>query len=237
MAVRKKISIPSDMLQRGTSRSINRADATVFDFMPVLLGDQFRTDRTLSMQLFRYSPINGPFMLMEEAYSLLGQRYLNQGERIPALECYKFFLQQKTGFIGFVSSMQENALLSPGEISHLQLESPFEEDLMTEISRGGKGVNSNIYYAWLDKIRAEKRLEREYNKDGDEGFKRPNLELQLSMGMYGDGAVFGVEYHVEVLGEDNFIRRVDIARPGEILDIEWLKKYVDENHPESTICG
>jgi len=113
MSKRKQVVIPEKVKQRGTNREINRPDSIVFDFMPILIGNEFRTNEILMMQLFRDSPAtSGPMMLMNTAYSLLGSKYLDDNNITPALECYKFALCERTALIGFVSSLKQNVLLN-----------------------------------------------------------------------------------------------------------------------------
>jgi len=235
MVERKKVSISDNMKQRGSGKEIPRAEATVYDFMPVILGDQFRTNPVLLMQLFRDAPVRGPMMLMQRAYTALGEQYVRDGKLTPALECYKFALYEQTGFIGFISGIQGSALLTPQEISHLNLESDFEETLIGKVANNGETINSCLHYSWLDLLRAAHKLEGEYNRDEGERWKRPNLELQLSMGRFGNDGGEGVEFHAEQLGDENLIKRVKLARPREILDVRWLIEYVGINHPESSM--
>ena len=96
MVNRQRVVIPENIRQRGTGKQLDRKDAIVFDFMPVLLGDQFRTNDILSRQLFREQPVSAPFMLSNSAYTKLGIRHLEKGQITPALESYKIALYNQT---------------------------------------------------------------------------------------------------------------------------------------------
>lgn len=229
MVKQKKFSIPKSMKQRGTGKEIDRTSAIVYDFMPVLLGNEFRTNDILSKQLFRDRPVSGPMILMEDAYNTLGSRYLKEGQITPALECYKFALREQTGFISFVSAIQENALLTQEEISHLKLDSQLEKNLMQEIARKKrKEIDQDLYNAWIEKLRASYRLYLELNHK--EYGTRQYFEVLLDIGDNGEASSIA-----ENLGDKNLVMRIKLARPKEILDVKWLKKYVEENHPESSM--
>ncbi len=264
---RKRIYIPKKVKQRGIGKEIDRKEATVFDFMPVILGNEFRTNDILSRQLFRDPPARGPFMLMNRAYPMLGTRYFNEEEITPALECYKFTLDAQTGFISFVSSVQ-NALLTQEEISNLRLGSPLETSLINELSMNRKDLNIDIeeYARWLEGLRTLKNQRHLLNKEvyslcpfnGWDKIKgvqsgyhkklkkwvptknyplsnefkdcaKQYIDICVSMGKF-DEAIHFAQYF-----ETSFQRRISSQKPKEILDVKWLKKYIDENHPESSI--
>lgn len=229
MVKRKQVCIPKTVKQRGTNRGIARQDLIVFDFMPVLIGNEFRTNETLMMQLFRDPPVSGPVMLMNTAYSLLGSRYLDERELTPALECYKFALYEQTAFVSFVSSIQEAALLTPEEISHLNLESELETRLMCEIAKRRKpDVDTELYGLWVEKLRATHKYEHSLNRKEYE--TRQYFEALLEIGNHEQA-----RYHAEDLGGQNLVKRVKLVKPKEILDVKWLEKYGDDNHPESSM--
>lgn len=225
MVKRKRVYLPKKLKQRGIGREIDKREVIVYDFMPVLLGNEFRVDGILSSQLFRRPPVPGPMTLMEEAYTTLGKRYLDGKDLTPALECYKFALEEKIGFINFISSMQENALLSLEEINHLKLETSFEKELLIAVSgQRSQEVNLEMYDVWLDRLRKGYRLEKEYNHDNNEHCKKPDLELQLELGMWGNEILLGLEHNMNKIEDPKFKKRVRLARPKEILDVRWLKK-------------
>jgi hypothetical protein len=269
MAKLEKVCILENMKQRGTGKEIDREDALVFDFMPVLLGNEFKTDKTLSKMLLREAPEDGPFMLMQEAYTLLGKRYIKNRELMPALECYKFALDNQTGFISFISSIQKNALLNPEEISHLKLYTPFEGSLMKEIAKKKNKINLNEYYSWLDNLRS---LKKEYNKLQEKVTDLDPLDcwetkkgilFGKTIGKTKDKPVnkynFSEEFYHNVrdfvdicikIGDfenavhyahyfktNSILKEVKSKKPKEILDFRWLEKYIDDNHPESSIAG
>jgi hypothetical protein len=235
MMNREHVYVSRRFRQRGTGKELDRNKAIVFDFMPVLIGDEFRLNDILNKQLFREPPVRGPMMLAERAYTLLGERYLKEKKLVSALECYKFALYEQTSFISFISAIQKNALLSPDELSHLELGTPLEKALLKSLAKQNRNVNSELYCAWIERLRAGYELECQYNRDSDECWKRSNLELQLELGMWGNDCVMGVDYHARELGDKNLMARVRISKPKEILDTKWLKKFMDDNHPESSL--
>ena len=231
MVERKQVYISKNIKQRGTGREIDRANAIVYDFMPIIIGDEFRTNKILSRQLFREPPVDG----IGEAYDLLGTRYLKKRQITEALECYKFSLEGQIHFIDVISAVQESALLTQEEVSRLDLDSSIEKSLIQYLVKNRKEkVNLGLYSAWLDRLRAGYLLEKQYNQDNNECFKKPNLELQLELGMWGNDCNLGVEYAARKLGDQNLIKRVRLTKPKEILDLKFLRKYDDDNAPTST---
>lgn len=267
---RKKVYVQEKARQRGTGKEIRREDAIVFDFMPVLLGNEFRTDDILSKLLFRDSPVNAPFMLSREAYTLQGERYLKKKAIVPALECYKFALKQQTSFIRFISSIGDSALLTPVETSHLELGGDLETSLMKELSgsNGKRRIDIEEYTRWLESLRELRTRFHTLNKrvyslnpfhmwekeDGVElGFDektkkwipirdysfsdefkdcaRDYVEVCVKLGDFKEALNFA-----RYLGEP-YEREIRTKKPREILDVKWLKKYVDKNHPETSMFG
>src|SRR3989338_3565018 len=84
--------------------------ANVYDFMPAVLGNKFRTNEILSRMLLRRAPETAPFMLLTDAYEELGLRYAGEGSIIPALECYRIALQSRTSFARAMGLIQGKAL-------------------------------------------------------------------------------------------------------------------------------
>ncbi|MFH1400131.1 MAG: hypothetical protein ABIH41_01305 [Nanoarchaeota archaeon] len=228
MPQRKRVRIPTEVRQRGSGKEIPRVQAIVFDFMPPLLGNEFRVDPTLSMQLFRDDPVGGPMRLMDDAYTRLGQHYTDKGALTPALKCYKFALHHRTGFVSFISSVQDAALLTQDEIAHLDLNSPLEEALIRAVYKKRPEVDQDLYHAWLDHLRASHAHYLQLNRK--EYGSRQYLESLLVIGNHEQAMYFAKES-----GDRGLVQRVRLARPKEILDVKWLRRYADEHHPDSTI--
>lgn len=280
---RSRVYIPEIFQQRGTGKEIERNKSIVYDFMPVLLSEQFQTNRVLSRQLFRNPPEQGPFMVTEDAYNTLGTRYLTRGKIVPALECYKIALTQGTGFISFIADRQDHALLTQGEINRLNLESPLEKALMKELVSREMSINPQATVTWIEKLRKSYQRMRELNREAyknssfnvdlrkklakgigkldyhltfpqirrgisklrissrrsselldelerKESIKREYIEACLELGVY-DQALL----HAEELGSRKLVRKIKELTPKEILNVKWLEKYIDDNHPESTM--
>jgi len=241
MVEKKKTIGPNFYKQRGVDGKIQRKDAQVFDFMPMILGEQFRTDKILSRQLFRDPPVSGTFFNEQSAYESLGLRYAGQGKLVPALECYKFALGSKVGFISLIASIQDNVLLSPEEISRLNLDSTLEKILVRKFPAStGKKIDLDGYSRWLDKLRTDYKLWHRLNLTERSLFPncthaRQYAELELELGMWGNETICGAEYDVGQMKDSELMRRVRRLRPKEILDVKWLDKYMEDNAPVSSM--
>ncbi len=192
---------------------------------------------------------------------------MNKKQIIPALECYKFALDEVVGFSILISSLQENALLTLEEISHLRLGSPLETDLISKLSVNRKNeVNIEEYAEWLESLRSLEKQHRILNEEFSsldpfnawdrvkgapfgyekktkkwvpiknyafsEDFKncaKKYIDVCTSLGEFEEAIYFAGYFGVY------FQRKIRSQRPKEILDIKWLRKYLDENHPESSI--
>jgi len=219
-----RVYIPKYAKQRGTGKPINRNEAIVFDFMPVLIGDKFRTDKILSMQLFRNPPEHAPCMLEDTAYSELGMRYIQENRMVPALECYKIALAARTGFIGIISQMQDVALLNPVELGHMQIESPLEKALMQELVRREQHVSPEVHAEWVEQTRALYKKWKALNKS--EYGSQEYIELSAKLGIWSEAICNAGKSQK---------RKIKQMMPKEILDVKFLKKYIKDNFPESTI--
>jgi len=225
-----KVVIINHIRQRGTGQIIRREEAIVYDFMPVILGDKFRTDSTLSKMLLRPEPEDAPFMLETDAYETLGLRYVREGLLVPALECYRIALDSRTSFVGAVAEIQENVLLNPNEIRHMDVSSDLEKKLVEEIAKSDGNHDQFAYASWVEELRTARKAWSELNRNNYGS--REYVEACLKIGEYKEALS-----NAKDLRDKKLIRRVKQAIPNEILDIKFLRKFIDDNFPESTIVG
>lgn len=224
-----KVSLSQYINQRGTGKPIAREDAVVYDFMPVVLGDQFRTDRILSKMLLRPAPEEGPFMVMKDAYEALGNKYLEKDKVRSALECYRIAMDSATGFAGFVSGIQESALLSPQEIRKMKIFSPLESRLIEKLIKE-RQADPEKYAQWVEELRAAKKAWGGLNMDRTTYGSREYVEACLAIGEYQEALS-----SAKVLRDRRLMDRVRQATPREFLDVKFLSCYMDDNQPESSI--
>jgi len=223
-----RVSIERLASQRGTGKPIQREQAIVYDFMPVTLGEQFRTNSILSKMLLRSPPVGAPFMLTTTAYETLGFKYFEEGEIIPALECYRIALDSRTSFVTFIAKIQKNVLLNQNELSHLELFTPLEEMLLKESYKSKFQPNPELYAKWIKELRTARKnwFELNHNDYGSEEY----VKACLKVGEYEEAI-----HHARKLNKKELLEEVESAMPREILDVEFLRKYVDDNHPESSL--
>ncbi len=222
-----RVVLPEYVKQRGTGKAIQRNEAIVYDFMPGILGDQFRTDAILSGMILRPAPEHAPFILETDAYETLGLRYVKEKEIIPAMECYRIALNSRTSFARAIADLQGSALLNPGELEHLA-DSPLEDKLIASAIRLRKKYSQSAYTAWVEELRTAYKQWRDLNKTAYGS--REYIEACLRIGEYKEAILLAKE-----LGDKKLIRAVRAAKPEEILDLKFLKKYIRDNFPESTI--
>ncbi|AJF62006.1 TPA: hypothetical protein HA239_00440 [Candidatus Woesearchaeota archaeon] len=222
------VTLSQQIPQRGTGKKISRDEAIVYDFMPAVLGNKFRTNEILSRMLLRRAPETAPFMLLTDAYEELGLRYAGEGSIIPALECYRIALQSRTSFARAMGLIQGKALHDENEIDHMTLSDSLEQRLVGLVAESEKEVDYVAYNSWIEELReAQKnwwRLNR--TQHGSEKY----IEACLKIGEYQEALA-----SAEVLKDSNLIRKVKKAQPPEILDLDFLKKYINDNYPDSTI--
>lgn len=229
MMVRRlfKVSLSHYITQRGTGQTIQREEAVVYGFMPVVLGERFRTDDILSRMLLREAPVDGPFMLQTEAYETLGLRYLREGNMIAALECYRIALDSRTSFAGSIADIQEIALLNKKEIQQMTVATDLETKLVAGMVTPNGRTDLAVYTAWVEGLRTAHKHWRELNKRAYGS--REYGEACLRIGMYEEA------HHVaRELRSRSMAQRVRELQPKEILDLRFLRKYIEDNLPEST---
>jgi len=222
-----RVALPTDISQRGTGKAINREEALVYDFMPIILGERFRVDSTLSKMLLRPAPEDAPFMLKADAYETLGKKYVKNGEWTPALECYRIALDSRTSFVKIMSRIQEHALLNQNEIGHLDLSTELEKGLMKWAMESGERCEPDAYFSWAEELRSSRKNWLESNKNNFAS--KEYVEACLKIGEYDQALIIAKRLKDQIL-----IEKLKQAQPKEILDVGFLKKFIDDNFPEST---
>ncbi len=223
-----RVTLSEYINQRGTGQPIQREEAIVYDFMPVVLGDRFRTDEVLSRMLLRPAPEEGPFMLKSNAYETLGLKYVDREELIPALECYRIALDSRTSFATAIARIQGSALLNQREIAHMDTSTDLEQKLVREVAKSRRIYDRVAYTSWVEGLRTDQKQWRKSNK---EKFGSPEyVEACLKIGEYEQALLIAKD-----LGDKKLMKKVKQTQPKEILDVKFLKKYIDDNHPELTI--
>ena len=212
---------------RGTGHAIPREKAIVYDFMPMCLGEQFRTSEILSRMLLRPAPETAPFMLQADAYEKLGERYIRENKITPALECYRIALGSKTEFTAAIARLGSSALLNPHELEHLNLSTNLEKILMKEVMKSPQDSDQAAYSNWIEDLRVaqERWLDLNHKEYGSATY----VEACLSIGKYEEARTNATK-----LGNQSLLQKVKDFIPVEILDVQFLKKYIDDNYPEST---
>lgn len=223
-----EVSVSDYITQRGTGKPIQREGAIVYDFMPVILGEQFRTDKVLSCMLLRPQPVDAPFMLRTEAYEELGMKYVSKGKTTPALECYRIALDSTTSFTKFIGDIQSCALINENELKHMDISSELEEKLLKEIVKLNTKVNLTSYESWVEEIRSKYQKWKSFSLNDQKS--REYVETSLKIGKYEEAF-----YSAKELGDKKLIQKVKSATPKEILDVNFLDKHIHDNFPESTI--
>ena len=215
---------------RGTRKTIQRSEAIVYDYMPVLLGDRFRNDPILKTMLLRPAPVTGPFMVQADAYEILGLQYIKKGEVVPALECYRISLESRTGFARAIQQVHTSALLTKEEIDHMSIHTSLEEKIARHILISNPLSNTKGYTEWIEDLRNARKEWNKLNKDfhGSPAY----IEACIRIGRY-------EEAHscAKTSGDTTIARRIKRETPKEILDIPFLKQYMRKHMPESTIGG
>lgn len=219
--------LPGYEFQRGTGQPIPRQDVLVYDFMPVILGDQFRTDAVLSKMLLRPAPEDAPSMLQADAYETLGLRYVSKGELIPALECYRIALDSRTEFARLIRGLGEGALLSKDEIAHMEISTDLEKRLIRQMTASQSTHDATAYRSWVEELRAARKRWLDLNHDAYDS--REYVEACLKVGEYQQALLLA-----EKLGDIDLIGRVRGSQPEEILAVVFLKQYIKRNFPKSS---
>ncbi|MBU0980145.1 MAG: hypothetical protein KJ709_05035 [Nanoarchaeota archaeon] len=217
------------MFRLGTGKPIPQDQAIVYDFMPARIGDQFRTDGTLRKMLLREAPVQAPSMLQTDAYETLGMRYLQSGDIMPAMECYRIATASRTGFITTIGSLKGAVLLSQVERRHMKSSSRLERELMTELRTQQQPYDLDAYSAWIEQLRDASQEWKRLNRESYGS--REYVEACLRIGEYEEAF-----YSAEDLKEPGLVKKVRRATPKEMLDLEFLNHYLQENFPESRIA-
>jgi hypothetical protein len=146
--------VPSKIVNPSSTKKIPLEEAVVFDFMPPIVGDQYRTDPILNKQLFRKTPVSGPFIAMNQAYTSLAESELEKGNITAALEAHKFARDSNRMFTTFIGRMQDKFLLSSDEMSNLNTDySDLDIALARKLESSGAKIDHKVYSQWLDETR------------------------------------------------------------------------------------
>lgn len=165
-----RVQVSPDLLSRGSGEQVTLQEATVYDFMPPILGNRFRVDPTLRRGVHFFSDA-GSFMMGEEAFQELATKELDAGNLVPALEAYKRGLHKAVGFAGAMEMLGDRALLNQAEIDRFNLPRRFgtiERGMISMIVGAGEDTKIDLpeYAAWLAGVRGlEKdalRLNQQY---------------------------------------------------------------------------
>lgn len=152
-----RIKISEYMNQRGTDKEIPLREAIVYDFMPYVIGERFRKEKVLLNRVFFDAPVDAPFILKSVAYETLGLIYLNKKDLIPALDCYRIFLDSRLNFVKVMSRIQNNALLNSSEKNALKFESVLEEKLVREVLNLNVKADLEAYSYWVEALRKDRK--------------------------------------------------------------------------------
>ena len=127
-----------------------------------------------------------------------------------------------------MAAIQHAVLLNRDEIAHMDLATDFERGLVRAVLEQEKVADPAAYAEWVDDLRdAYKQMEKLNKKSyGSEEY----VEACLAIGFY-EEALANARY----LKKRKLVSRVLRATPKEILDKRALDKYMDENHPESSM--
>jgi len=185
--------------------------------MPSIVGDQFRVNPVLKVQLFRVPPVNAPFMLTNTAYTVSGQRALEKGDLTAALESYKIALDASTKFTKAISRLQDAALLNDEEKSHLRLMNhPLGDLLVKKLSDEGVRVDEATYSQWIDELRNMDARWLHLNKM-EYGFDN-YIELSWKLGRFSEAIHNARDNNKYALA-----KQIEKSVPKEVLDVPFLK--------------
>lgn len=152
-----RVSIPENMTSRGTGEVVALQDATVFDFMPALIGSRFQEVPELTERVHRDS-LPGPYMALQYAYHEYALLCLDEGSLTDAIDAYRHSLENATGFIAAISQIRDNALLNESEVASLRLDVRFgalEQALMSAIWEGEVAFHPDDYAGFVKQVKAQ----------------------------------------------------------------------------------
>jgi len=208
------VVIPSEISQRGSGRPIDRKLAIVYDHMPLILADQFRTDDILSKRLFCKPPIDQDWIIAEDAYTRLGDHYLRENRVVPALECYKHALYQRADWVLMKASIQETTPLDESDLPRLEIKNDLETRLIRSLSTVTFDQETTL--EWIDELREKYFSYEELPYDAPERIHRA-----LELGRYDKALIIAKERQ-----DTKLISELQAARPREILDLKLLNKFM-----------
>ena len=224
------VRINPDLLSRGTGEAVPLGEATVYDFMPPILGNRFRVDPTLRRGVHFFSDA-GSFMMGEEAFQELATNELNAGNLVPALEAYKRGLHKAVGFAGAMAMLGDRALLNQAEIDRFNLPRRFgaiESGMISMIVGAGEDTKIDLpaYAAWVAGVRT---LERDARTSASDWTQLRDVYARMQK--YGDAANVS-----EWLGDSEAEKRYrELAKtdPKKPRGYEKILRRIDDEYEES----
>lgn len=134
---RYNVEVSPILLSRGTGEVLNMGETLVYDFMPRLLGEQFRTNPELRRnvhRVFNCDTPNAPLMVKEKAYRRVAEQELEAGNLTAALEAYKKAVWNVTVLMSAISSIQGNTMVDQKELDVLNVDfKDLEEALIVDV--------------------------------------------------------------------------------------------------------
>ncbi|MEK7095942.1 MAG: hypothetical protein AAB896_01485 [Patescibacteria group bacterium] len=238
--------IPAEYTSRGTGELVPIREAVVLDFMPRLIGSRFMIDGKLRANLHRRSE-SRPFLFLEDAYSILAEDELKDGNLTGALEAYKRALDSATRFVNFISMLGEGTLLNPEELSRLNLDQSFgalEATLMDAVLDQGTELafDPKAYSDFVQDARLKKKRSLQLNQlfffgssrayehleamAGDAAIGKEYMELCVEMGDFGHAAMMAKELGLS--DEEARLRELDEQKQEDPKVKEYMDKLFDD---------
>ena len=161
-----QVSLPTELLSRGTGEEIPAREATAFDVMPQALGGMFMNSPELRRRIhFWGDHIGLSFWGCKETYASHASRLLARGDLEGCLDAYKRSLHYHLEFSGGIASLQHLWLLNSEEVERLDVGerhgnkfSPLELRLLQAVGRQDTFFDPKVYAEFIREIRQlEKR--------------------------------------------------------------------------------
>ena len=159
-----RYSINPDLLSRGSGERILLQDATVYDYMPKIIGSRFASVPDLRRSTHFYGDLFGPFLSQEAIYTSVAEEELRIGNLTSALEAYKRGLHAAVSFVGGMSLLQDVVVFTKSGAENLNLErfGKLEERLTHSVISQEVAFNQKRYVEWLSNVRG---VEQELRKN------------------------------------------------------------------------
>ena len=230
--------IPDEVASADKSRTVPLQKTTVFDFMPPIVGDQYRRNLFLSKRLFRDPPVTGPFMAMNQAYMNLAKQALETEDITAALEAYKFALDSDIQFTKAIARAQSISALSAEETIHIN--TGYDEmgkSLATKLEQSGVAVDQDAYYKWVDESREAYEAWLKLNQTEFGSFRyieaclnigRSNEALSLAENSKKRDKIL-ITKTVSENEFDSLLKKIRLSNPTvELLDVDYLRSFIND---------